>query len=372
MTKFDLLFLTLSLLPAALLIAATPYLTRKTEQFGVTIPERIFYTEELKQLRKKFSLKSSILSVSILCIMLFLLQFASTDSSIAVIIVIFTIIMITVPFFFYYSSHTYLKNWSKQQSWFAEKQMERIIVDTSFHKVKLTHSNVWFIVPLALFFASVFITYLSYGTLPEQIPTRFDFRGNPTDFTTTSFLSTAMLPFIQLLLTGLLLGVNYSIQKAKQQIDAANPEKSRQQNILFRLRWSSLIIGITILTSLLLLITQLAVLTKLSGPNIMIITYSIIAILVVWPIILSLKTGQGGSRINIEEGEATLYNNRNEDVYWKYGLFYFNRNDPSVFVEKRFGIGWSINFANPIGWLVISGILLLTLIIIITATLVDS
>ncbi|HBM4220466.1 TPA: hypothetical protein LWK36_002952, partial [Listeria innocua] len=39
------------------------------------------------------------------------------------------------------------------------------------------------------------------------------------------------------------------------------------------------------------------------------------------------------------------------DAFWKAGVIYFNRNDPALFVEKRFGIGWTINTARPVAWL---------------------
>jgi uncharacterized membrane protein len=52
-----------------------------------------------------------------------------------------------------------------------------------------------------------------------------------------------------------------------------------------------------------------------------------------------------------------------DDQYWKGGLFYFNKNDPSVFVEKRFGIGYTINFANPIGYFILILPIVLMLII---------
>ncbi len=39
---------------------------------------------------------------------------------------------------------------------------------------------------------------------------------------------------------------------------------------------------------------------------------------------------------------------------WKAGVFYFNREDPALFVPKRFGIGYTINFANRWAWLVIA------------------
>jgi uncharacterized membrane protein len=31
-------------------------------------------------------------------------------------------------------------------------------------------------------------------------------------------------------------------------------------------------------------------------------------------------------------------------------LIYYNRDDPSLLVEKRVGIGWTFNFAQPIVW----------------------
>jgi len=43
--------------------------------------------------------------------------------------------------------------------------------------------------------------------------------------------------------------------------------------------------------------------------------------------------------------------------------FYFNKNDPSIFVEKRFGVGWTINFANPVGYLIVFVPLIIIIII---------
>lgn len=46
---------------------------------------------------------------------------------------------------------------------------------------------------------------------------------------------------------------------------------------------------------------------------------------------------------------------------WKGGVFYFNREDPSLFVPKRFGIGYTINFANRWSWLVVAVLVVLIL-----------
>ena len=46
------------------------------------------------------------------------------------------------------------------------------------------------------------------------------------------------------------------------------------------------------------------------------------------------------------------------------GVFYVNRNDPSLFVEKRFGLGYTVNFGNPkaVGLLVVFILVVMTIV----------
>ena len=37
------------------------------------------------------------------------------------------------------------------------------------------------------------------------------------------------------------------------------------------------------------------------------------------------------------------------DVGWK-GIFYSNPDDPALWVPKRFGLGYTLNFGNPWSW----------------------
>jgi hypothetical protein len=41
--------------------------------------------------------------------------------------------------------------------------------------------------------------------------------------------------------------------------------------------------------------------------------------------------------------------------FWKAGLFYVNRDDPALVAGARFGAGWTLNFGNPVAWLLITG-----------------
>lgn len=35
-----------------------------------------------------------------------------------------------------------------------------------------------------------------------------------------------------------------------------------------------------------------------------------------------------------------------DDRYWKGGIFYYNPNDPRMFVPKRSGLGYTVNLGN--------------------------
>jgi uncharacterized membrane protein len=57
------------------------------------------------------------------------------------------------------------------------------------------------------------------------------------------------------------------------------------------------------------------------------------------------------------------------DECWKLGLVYFNPADPAVMVEKRFGVGYTVNFGNrALWWIVAAGVLLILLIAAVLRT----
>jgi uncharacterized membrane protein len=39
--------------------------------------------------------------------------------------------------------------------------------------------------------------------------------------------------------------------------------------------------------------------------------------------------------------------NGDDSKYWKLGVFYFNSKDKRLLPPKRYGLGWTVNFANP-------------------------
>ena len=89
-----------------------------------------------------------------------------------------------------------------------------------------------------------------------------------------------------------------------------------------------------------------------------------------------VRQGQGGSRMaqvasgaSADASPARPVGDRTADRYWKAGLFYVNRDDPALFIEKRFGVGYTINFGRPGSWVILGLIVLIPLVIAVAARL---
>lgn len=51
---------------------------------------------------------------------------------------------------------------------------------------------------------------------------------------------------------------------------------------------------------------------------------------------------------------------RSPDAAWKLGLIYYNPDDPALWLEKRFGVGYTLNFGRPAAWWIIGATLAAT------------
>lgn len=89
-----------------------------------------------------------------------------------------------------------------------------------------------------------------------------------------------------------------------------------------------------------------------------------------------VRAGQGGSRVADQTARvapATLTEraapggDRTDDAHWLGGMIYVNRADRAVFVEKRMGIGWTLNFGNLRTWLLLALVLAIPLLLLCIA-----
>ena len=69
-------------------------------------------------------------------------------------------------------------------------------------------------------------------------------------------------------------------------------------------------------------------------------------VLCVGAMAISLVYGQAGSRVfkNMQTSDRLHVD---DDRYWKFGVFYCNPDDASLFLPERFGVGWTLNWGAP-------------------------
>ena len=63
-------------------------------------------------------------------------------------------------------------------------------------------------------------------------------------------------------------------------------------------------------------------------------------------------------------------NKDDDSKHWKLGVFYYNPNDPSESVERRNGMGSTINFASKVGRLIFACLFIPPISIIIVFIIV--
>ena len=107
---------------------------------------------------------------------------------------------------------------------------------------------------------------------------------------------------------------------------------------------------------------------NVSWPALLVICGMLLAIVLVlfWhPQRFRTKTSTSADRGRVD----TVF--RDDDRYWYGGFFYNNPDDPALFVPKRFGLGWTMNFGHPRSKLVLIGLLVGMLVLLLLPILIS-
>lgn len=360
MQLFSILPIILIFAPLAVCLSFAPYVTRETISFGVTVSEYNYYTPILRKLRSAFATVSLIGNGMIILVCLYVLPSANEKST-AMITGVCTVLFIVYWAALHILFHFKMKKIKGTLTTVDAPQ--RVKIDTTFRQNKLTYSNYWFLIHIAIIVAIGIISILNYKALPNVIPMKYDLQGNVISSAPKTYLSVLAINLVQLGIIALMMLVNWSIKTSKQQLTASNPAQFAAENIQFRRKWSLF----TIITGLLLTILFAFIQMNMFVPNLVLLK----GIIFITPVLillgavgLSLTGRQGGGKIrnHQEDRERSKEQPVNDDEHWKLGFIYFNANDPSFTVEKRYGIGWTINFARPLSWVLLVFIIAIVVI----------
>ncbi len=220
----------------------------------------------------------------------------------------------------------------------------------------------WELVPLTVIAFTVILLALRYPTAPAVVPTHFDLTGHANEFAPKSIWTFFSIVGVQLgvwvLLT--LFGVGLSRSRVAPSAGAAGAS--------YRLMGARLVFLLKMATVLALCIAGLLPTSTqepgaLAGP-LAVLPIALLVTILALTLTLALRSGQSGWRQLRRTGSPlTARGDATPDSAWIGGLFYYNPDDPALFVEKRYGLGWTVNFGHPQARLILLGLLLVPLVL---------
>ena len=235
---------------------------------------------------------------------------------------------------------------------FAAEPSHEFEVDLSPNIESLPGGLVSFAIPFAILAASAVILYLNWAEIPQTFPVHWDLAGKPTGWVERTprnvygFLVMGALTCLTMLVTASVMVRSRRISVTAEQ--GRNERKFRRLNLWILLASEYVVAfsfgGMPILTALR---------DTTAGPQFTVLTLAFTGL----AIALSIRQGQGGSRLSPVSFSSKPTGDRTPDDCWKWGLFYVNPDDPALFVEKRFGLGYTVNLGNPWSWVLVPAIL---------------
>ncbi|GAA0359606.1 DUF1648 domain-containing protein [Alkalibacterium iburiense] len=344
----------------------TPLFSRQATPFGVAVAGKHTFVEKQK---KRFALWNVSASV-VLGLPLFLIPFMEdaerAEWASAIYVTAGMGVFLFFSFILYLKFRSNILKWKQSLPEVEQKKAKRVVVDMNYHqKLKAKSHATFFIWQLAIILIPVILAFAFYDRIPEEIPIHWDSQFEVTRTISKSIWGILALPGIQVLMIPVFNYSNHAIVRSKQRLSPLDPKEASEKSRRFREAWSNFTFGITIATQLLLSSLFLYSLFSQARFNWFLITVIILYLLftVGGTLYLTLKYGQAGEKL-LEE-EEQYYEDPDEESQWVYGIFYYNKEDPSVFVEKRFGIGSTLNLARWQSWLVVVGIVLFIVLTIV-------
>lgn len=354
-------------------MAMTPYISRKEILFGVSLPKEMVEHTEIKKMKQKYAIYSIVLSVLFSSPIFVFLYSDKGEYELAkylgIYVIVAMLLYMVATYLIYYAFHKRMQAIKEKIPRHMEREAQpAIVVFTDFRHKSLIVSNRLFItINLVITLVTILIPVFMFDRIPDQVPVHWGLY-QADSFAEKSLGLFATMPLIQLAMMLVMAYANYSLKEAKQKISPDKPKISLEQNRAYRYAMSKMTVTIGIGVALLFLLIQCFMVFAIQESiHFIIITIIFLVLVLGGTLYIAVKYGQGGERYTPREEQEILQRNEavDDDKYWKLGLIYYNPTDPAIWVEKRFGMGVTLNMGRWQAWGLILGLVVITIIITI-------
>ncbi|CAM4471531.1 DUF1648 domain-containing protein [Paenibacillus tarimensis] len=357
-------WISFSLLYAIMIIVfvTLPFFSPRNILFGITIPDKQIDHPAMHGFKYRYIW--SVIIAGILWATLIialslagLLEELPADDGISELLIVTSVIgYILIASIIFIIFHGQVSDYKRQQGWSTTPPLpKKAAADLKFRSSSIIYSNYWFLPHMLVTLLGIGAALALYDRIPDVIGLRYSIEGEVLRSAEKTVHRVLLLNYVQLISIGVFILLNYSIRSLRQRLNPSAPAESREQEIRYRRSMSLLMISLCFLLVVYFALLQAMTLyggnMKLAG-----------SLAVLFPLLTAAVIGAAGFRIQRMRGREE---SEGEDHHWKGGMLYYNPSDPALFVEKRVGVGWTINFARPVSWLIIALIVVVICVILL-------
>ena len=360
-------FLIAIVLLSGAILAATPWFMKKNECFAVTIPESAQADVRFLVFRKRYA--AAVLAVTLICAvalgavsnvvlgkMSSAMDAASLNAILAAAIVAAATIPLIASFALMLHYRKRVKAIKREEGWKAER--DEAVAFIGFEEAPAPPSLAWNVVYVPIVLITLALGLALYPSTPDLVPTHIDFAGNVNQWTPKGPALIAFPLLVEVFMAACFIFSHWMTIRSKKDVDPARPAISAYAYGAFaRAECILLLVSGSVLTAVLGIVMILMMTEFLSMLVTMVLIIVATLVFVGATIAFSVVYGQSGSRLvkRLEENGDIIADN---DERWKAGIFYWNKDDASLILPKRFGVGWTMNWARPAAWVIVGGITL--------------
>ena len=352
------------------LLAATPWFMKKGECFAVTIPESAQADVRFLAFRKRYA--AAVLAVTLICavalgvvsnVVLGKMSSAADAASLNAILVAAIVATATIPLIASFALMLHyrkkVKAIKREEGWKAER--DEAVALIGFEEAPAPPSLAWNVVYVPIVLITLALGLALYPSTPDLVPTHIDFAGNVNQWTPKGPALIAFPLLVEVFMAACFIFSHWMTIRSKKDVDPARPAISAYAYGAFaRAECILLLVSGSVLTAVLGIVMILMMTETLSMLVTMVLIIVATLVFVGAMIAFSVVYGQSGSRLvkRLEENGGIIADN---DEHWKAGIFYWNKGDASLILPKRFGVGWTMNWACPAAWLIVGGFTLVSI-----------
>ncbi|MFI5609261.1 DUF1648 domain-containing protein [Amycolatopsis sp. NPDC051903] len=332
--------------PALVLVAAwvMPSVVKPTVPFGVRVPETRVHDPLIVEQRRIYRWWVGAAGTTL--VLTGLVLSVLVQKVLVPVLVLVALLGVVAPG--YVRARAVIRSAKDREDWYQGLR-QTVSADTS-RAVGPRFPWLWALPAFAVLVATAVIGVVRYPDLPATLALHFDAAGVPDRTAAKSVGSAFTLVFVQAGITVLFLGIASATPRFRPDLNPSRPRSSAEQHRRFANSMTRVLLLFGACVNVSMLVASLQV---WSGPA-SVALVPILAPVVVGAaglLVFAVRAGQGGNRLatpGTQDEPRRDAVERDDDRFWKGGLVYVNRADRAVFVPKRFGIGWTLNFGNPV------------------------